>query len=328
MGGRGPSLRGVLTVWAIYALLTAAIFGSYALVSPDEMYHVSHEGIAGGASRALTFSNFSLSFGALAILGFVVARLLGQPSHDASVRKPVILALSAIALLLCLVTALPGVVDQDDLDARPINAVPATGVLVILGLTLFALRSHGIGEPVAWGRRDKIRLIAIGLLLLVSLPWILADLGVYVGDIPPLGHVFMSKQVPTGESLKAVHLGHHHGLDGTFLAIAALILGRELGRVRQGWLRRTLAWYLSLMVAYGVANIANDAWLEQMVKRGWTSWQIPNVLRPDLTVAWALLLLGMVAVRFLIFRPDTAAIAPSTDTMTSQADFETRGRVA
>jgi hypothetical protein len=326
MGGPAPSLSGVLVVWLLYALLTAAIFGTYASVPPDELYHVSREGIAGGASRALTFSNFSLSFGALTVLGFVVARLLGDPSGESARRKPLILVLGAVALALCLVTALPGVVDQGDLDAKPVNVVPAAGVLVILGLTLLALRWGGAGEPAAWGRRDGLRLIAIGVLLLVSLPWILADLGVYVGDIPPLDHILMSKQVPAGESLRAVHLGHHHGLDGAFLAIAALILGRELGRVRRGRLRAVLAWYLSLMVAYGVANIANDAWLEQVVKRGWTDWRIPNMLRPELSAAWGLLLLGMVAARFLVFRPEATTTTSSTDPATNRPDLEIRGR--
>ena len=48
------------------------------------------------------------------------------------------------------------------------------------------------------------------------------------------------------------------------------------------------------MAAYGIANIANDAWFEQVVKRGWTNWAIPSVLRPDLTIAWGLIVLGAV----------------------------------
>ncbi len=46
------------------------------------------------------------------------------------------------------------------------------------------------------------------------------------------------------------------------------------------------------MAAYGIGNIANDAWIEQVVHRGWTSWSIPNVLHPELTIAWGLILLG------------------------------------
>lgn len=323
MDGQGPSLREALVVWLLYALVVAAIFVTYSRVSPTQMYNVSNEGIAGGASRALTFSNFSLCFGALAVLGFVVARLISAGSSGYRRR---VLILAAVATLLCLVTALPGVVDQNDLDARPINAIPALGVLLTIGLTVYAVRTRGAGEPVAWGRGDRLRLVAIAVLLLASLPWMLADLGVYVGDIPPLDHVFMSKQLAAGgETLRAVHLGHHHGLDGAFLAISALILGRELGRVGQRWLRTTLSWYLALMVAYGVANMFNDAWTEQVVKRGWSEWTVPNMLRPDLSAAWGLLLLGMVALRFLVFRPETAAASPGV--ASKKTGLETRGGI-
>ena len=36
--------------------------------------------------------------------------------------------------------ALPFFVDQDDLDARRVNAVPALGVAIALGLTVWATR--------------------------------------------------------------------------------------------------------------------------------------------------------------------------------------------
>ncbi len=68
------------------------------------------------------------------------------------------------------------------------------------------------------------------------------------------------------------------------------------------WLRTGLAAYLSLMIAYGVANIANDGWLEQIVKRGWTDWEIPGMLRPELTWMWALVLAGGAAIYFSCFR--------------------------
>jgi len=34
------------------------------------------------------------------------------------------------------------------------------------------------------------------------------------------------------------------------------------------------------MLAYGVGNLVNDDWLEQVVKRGWTNYQLPSVLVP------------------------------------------------
>jgi len=56
--------------------------------------------------------------------------------------------------------------------------------------------------------------------------------GVYVGDVPPLGNVFLSRQEPPGGGWPAVHLGHHHGLDGTLLALGSLTLARALPDVR------------------------------------------------------------------------------------------------
>ena len=35
------------------------------------------------------------------------------------------------------------------------------------------------------------------------------------------------------------------------------------------------------MLAYGSVNLAQDFWLEQVVKRGWTDEAIPSALRPD-----------------------------------------------
>ena len=78
-----------------------------------------------------------------------------------------------------------------------------------------------------------------------------------------------------------------------------------------------LAVYLSLMIAYGVGNMANDAWYEQVVKRGWTSWRIPSVLQPGLTWMWGLLIVAGAAIFFTAFQPrrDHAAThRPSSET--------------
>jgi hypothetical protein len=43
---------------------------------------------------------------------------------------------------------------------------------------------------------------------------------------------------------------------------------------------------------YGLANLANDFWAEQIWKRGWTNWQFPDLLQPSLSVGWVLIVLG------------------------------------
>jgi hypothetical protein len=79
-------------------------------------------------------------------------------------------------------------------------------------------------------------------------------------------------------------------MDGLLLLLSALLLSRIETR------SRLLGPYLALMAAYGIGNIANDDWTEQVYKRGWTHWQIPNVLEPRLSVAWGVLVVGALAI--------------------------------
>ena len=78
-------------------------------------------------------------------------------------------------------------------------------------------------------------------------------------------------------------------MDGVLLVLTALLFSRRLGR------RPVLAAYVSLLFCYGVGNIANDFWIEQVVKRGWTTWEIPDVTTPRLSVAWSLIVIAAVA---------------------------------
>ena len=59
---------------------------------------------------------------------------------------------------------------------------------------------------------------------------------------------------------------------------------------------------LSFFLAYGSWNVAQDFWLEQVVKRGVTTAEIPYTIAPAPTVAWALVLL-LAAGAFLVLRP-------------------------
>ena len=266
-------LRGApLAVWILYALDAAAIFVTYSQVAPHELSHVSHAGLAGGASRILVFGNFSTALAAVAVLA-VVGR--GVPA--------------VVAGVLCAVVAWPGVVDQANLDAKWINAVPALGVALAAVLTLRA------GAPPASPRGDKLRIALAAVLAVCAIPWLTAELGFHWG-----AGIFLSGELRTqpGNPVAhaAVHLGHHHGLDGTLLVVTALLLSRIPTR-------RTLAsLYLAALVSYGLVNIANDIWLEQVVKRGWTSWAIPNALNPSASWIWLVILGGALALTPLVRR--------------------------
>jgi hypothetical protein len=267
----------IVAVWTLYVSVTAAMLVTYSRIPARELYHVSHNGIAGGASRALVFANFSMALAALAILGILFQLLSGRVARVTAI----------VAAVLCAAVFWPGVVSQADLDAKPVNALAAAGVLLALGLTVHGARLYDVAVR-PWRRAD--------VLVVVAAPWIAAELGFFLDGVPLLGRLFQTgKHIRNVQGLPAfppaVHHGHHHGMDGLLLVLGALLLSRVVGALRAGALRTALAAYLALMFCYGVGNIANDFWLEQVVKRGWTTWEIPNVLEPRATVAWAIIVI-------------------------------------
>ena len=276
----------MLAVWALCGLIALSILVTYSRVPPEKLYHVSGDGLSGGLSRLLVFVNWPGALIAIAVLGVVLDR----------VRQPL---LGLAALVLCAVVAVPGVLDQANLDAKWINVVPAIGVGIVLLLTAWAARD-GVG---GWGdgRGDWLRIAVFVVLALVALPWFFAEQGVYVGDIPGLRSIFLSKKVIDGEA--AVHLGEHHGLVGLQLIVVALLLSRELPRMRASARRTALALWLSGLLAYGAGNIANDVWGEQVVKRGWTDWKLPSVVRPDANWLWLVVLVVTAVIFFTALRP-------------------------
>jgi hypothetical protein len=278
----------VLLVWAGFGVVGVEILVAYSRLPAHELYHVSGGGIALGLGRLATYLNFPVAVAALAVLALVWEQLPRRPYRAAAL----------VAVALCAVVFWPGVVDEGDLDARPVNLLPLAGVALALLITLAVLR------PITtrpWQRGDWFRVGFAVVLLVGALPWLAADLGFYSNHVPLLGRFFESGEiVPMGPGQQklgpAVHHGHHHGLDGMLLILTPFLLSRRLGDVRGRGLRNVLAGYLALMFCYGVGNYANDFWLEQVVKRGWTTWQIPSVLQPRLTVAWSLIVIAAIVV--------------------------------
>lgn len=296
---RGAGLGEAFAVWALCALLALAVLVTYARLPAEELYNTSVEGVPGGFGRALVVVNFPLALVAVGILGLVADR--GRS------RTVDLLALLAVALSL--VVVVPGVVDQSDLDAKWVNAIPALGVALALGLTIAVARRRGIG---GWRERvpgDWLRLALASVVAVISVPWLFAELGLYADDVPGLGSLVYAQEVtpePGQPQLRAVHLGHHHGTDGALLALVALALSRQLSRIERPRLRLATTAYLSLMLAYGLWNAVQDFWLEQLVKRGTVSVEIPSALRPSLSLAWLVLLAGAVAVYAVLVRRPAA----------------------
>ena len=267
-----------------------AIAVTYARVSPDVLYHVDDEGLRGGLGRTVVFLNFPTALVAIALAWLAVAALA-----DGLVLRVV----AALATVLCAVVVVPGVVDQGDLDAQPVNAVPALGVALAAVLTAASTRRAGVRLP-RKAPGDRLRLVVAAVVLVASLPWIVAELGGYIG--PPFLAEEIWRSPETGEVDRAVHVGHHHGLDGALLVLTALLLTRPLSRLPASGLRTAISIYLGLMLAYGAANAAQDFWLEQVVKRGWVDDGLPSMTRPSFGVAWLAIVAVGVALHLLVLR--------------------------
>ena len=259
-----------LAVWALWGLVLLAILVTYSRLAPQETYNVSREGIVGGLSRIVLELNFPI---ALAAIGITLVALSALPTVAWWAGGP--------AIALCAMTAVPGVVDQHDLDARWVNAVPAAGVAIALGLTAVAARRAGTSFAPRL-RLDLVRVVLAVVVLLVSIPWIAANLGVYL----PEGIFIMERPglEADGTTIAAVHLGQHHGFMGSLILVSALLLSRP--RLPEGSLATVSRLYVSLAFAYGAVNMTQDAWNEQLWKRGTVDWKLPSALEPRPEPIW------------------------------------------
>jgi hypothetical protein len=284
-----PSQGEALATWGLWGAVTIAVLVTYSWVDPAETYHVSRDGLAGGLSRGLTLVNFPIALVAIALILVAVAAL---PRAAWWAAGP--------AILLC--ATIPWFVDQDDLDARWGNVIPALGVAIAGVLTAAATRRAGasFSPRRPW---DTARLIVVALVLIVSLPWITADLGYHFP-----GDLFMGEEPgreKDGTLIAAVHLGHHHGVDGALLLISALLLSRV--GVPKGRLRIAVFAYLGAMLAYGTVNFVQDAWNEQFVKRGWTEEGVPSALLPSVEPIWLVVIALAFAATLVLLHEDKRA---------------------
>jgi hypothetical protein len=243
------------------------------------------------------YVNFPVAVAAAATLPVVVDRLGGRA----------VTVTAIVAAALCAVVVIPGVVDQADLDAKWVNVVPAAGVAVALALWVLAVRRSGIGAVRPFERADRVRVALAIVIIVAAIPWICAELGFYASDLPLVGRLILAEQIRPNPgsvepSLHAVHLGRHHGMDGTLLALTGLALSRVVPDLRSPSRRQLLAVLVSALFVYGVMNAAQDDWYEQVVKRGWTDASLPSFLRPGLTWAWAFLLAATALVYAVVGR--------------------------
>ena len=294
---QSAGLRDVYVVWLLFFLAATAVFVTYWRLPPSVLWKVHNSGFIGGAGRAFVFLSFSAAVAAIGILPIVVDRLEDRRAD----------LLGLVALILCATVALPGVQTESHLDPKWSNLPAVLGVALAFLLTVWASRAGRREFSRTSARGDAARLVVGGLSLFFAAPYIAAELGFFLDGVPVLGSIFITGAIRpepgAGYSHAAVHHGHHHGLDGFLLVATALLLSRLVGSIRRPVLRTLTAVYLALLLVYGLTNQVQDLWTEQIVKRGWTNWEIPNVLHPSLSAAWAAMIACGLVIYALFLRP-------------------------
>jgi hypothetical protein len=275
-GGQGEAL----VTWAVWTLIGIEIVVTYSRIPVDQLYNVSHGGVAGGLGRVVVYTNYPVALVAIALVLIAV-----------DVLPPAAWWAAGPAIALCALTSLT--VDPGDLDVRWINVFPAAGVLIAVVLTYAAVRRAGVSF-VSRRTGDTLRIVVTAVVLVLSIPWFAADLGFYLP-----GELFLTSRVVTeGDvTLAAVHHGHHHGVDGALMLLTALLLSRA--RLSGRRLSTVLASLLGLMASYGLVIAAEDFWHEQIVKRGWVDARIPDAVQPSLSVVWLVIVVLAVAIALL-----------------------------
>jgi hypothetical protein len=298
-----PLRRVPWEIWAVLALIVldgAAVIATYSRFPTTLLYNVTHsDTIRAGFGRELVALNFPFALVGIALVGLAWPRLHGW-----------LRAAGVVAIALC--ASVYFAVDQNDLDAKPLNAVPALGLALAVVLVLVvgvsgARQRHG----------DRVRIGLAAVLVFFCAPLIAAELGFFLDGVPFLGWFYETGRLTTQPGLPglhhAVHHGQHHGWQATMLSLTALGFSR-LPRPR------IMDAYLALMLAYGIGNLVNDDWLEQVVKRGWTNHEVPSLLVPAANWGWLVVLLGTALIwRFWFRQPSRTTPEETSPPISSSA---------
>lgn len=274
----------IVGLWVLFAVVAIEIFITYARVPAPELYYVADSGVGLAAQQVLLFIGFPVGLVAVLAAGVALDRLV----------PPRALVVTAGVAGLAGAALVGTGVDEVDADVRQVSVLALVGVALATALCATTARRGGVA-PFRRLPGDRLRVVIAVAIGLISIPWMLADIGLAVDQVPGLNRVFISEAVRPDPGraapFSAVHDGHHHGMDGALLVWSALLASRLLPGLASIRMRGALGPYVALLLTFGTANALQDFWTEQVVKRGVTSTELPRFTTISPDPKWAVLLL-------------------------------------
>ncbi|MHA1832136.1 MAG: hypothetical protein ACTSWR_11440 [Candidatus Helarchaeota archaeon] len=110
---------------------------------------------------------------------------------------------------------------------------------------------------------DKFRIISTICLTFVSLPWIFALIGIFIGDIPGLNFFMSKQQIPWENNYPAVHLGMHHGYQGFYICISIVLISYCINWIRIKKIKSFVGIMSNMVLYLGIYSVVQDFMNEQ-----------------------------------------------------------------
>lgn len=282
-------------LWTLFLVVCIEILVAYTRTKPGELIGVPRTGLSVAITDAIGFLAFPTGLVAIGVALVIWDRFPGG-----AVR-----VVAGCAVALSAGVFVPGVAEAEEVEValNPQRVVAAGAVLTLFLQTVRAARRYGVRGLRPRIAGDLPRLVLAAAIAFAALPWFAADLTLSLDHVPGLSRVFLTdvlRSEPARTGLNpAVHDGHHHGMDGALLALAALAMSRLVHQL-DGWRRAALAGLCGLLLVYGFANALEDFWLEQVVKRGASTYVFPKMLTPRGAAAFGWIALAGIAISALI----------------------------
>lgn len=104
---------------------------------------------------------------------------------------------------------------------------------------------------------NRVSILILVALIFISLPWLFSIVYVDISKVPVLNYIFLFPN----------HTGLHHGYNGWFTLVSAILLLPAIKESRNGTIKK-IAWVLILILFFiGFQNLVDDLAVEQLEPR-------------------------------------------------------------